>query len=105
MFDDDKELIRSRHMKRARHYNCKKKMDNMTMIQETLNPDHGQVYSIQLNVIKFVSDLRHVGGVLPVLLFPLPIKLTARHMKRARHYNCKKKMDKMTMIQETLHKN
>jgi hypothetical protein len=37
------------------------------------NPDHGQVYSIQLNVIKFVIDLRYVGGVLPVLLFPLPI--------------------------------
>jgi hypothetical protein len=29
MFDDDKELIRSRHMKRARHYNCKRKMDKM----------------------------------------------------------------------------
>jgi hypothetical protein len=28
------------------------------------NPAHGEVYSIQLNVIKFVSDLRQVGGFL-----------------------------------------
>jgi len=27
-------------------------------------------------VIKFVSDLRHVGGFLHILLFPPPIKLT-----------------------------
>ena len=26
------------------------------------NPVHGEVYSIQHVVIKFVSDLRHVGG-------------------------------------------
>ena len=28
------------------------------------NPAHGEVYSIQHYVIKFVSDLRHVGGFL-----------------------------------------
>jgi hypothetical protein len=28
-------------------------------------------------VIKFVSDLRHVGGFLRILRFPPPIKLTA----------------------------
>ena len=28
-------------------------------------------------VIKFVSDLRQVGGFLPVIRFPPPIKLTA----------------------------
>jgi hypothetical protein len=28
------------------------------------NPAHGEVYSIQHNVIKFVSDLRQVGGIL-----------------------------------------
>jgi hypothetical protein len=28
------------------------------------NPAHGEVYSIQLNVIKFVSDLRQLGGFL-----------------------------------------
>jgi hypothetical protein len=37
------------------------------------NPARGEVYSIQLNVIKFVSELRQVSGYLQ---FPLPIKLT-----------------------------
>jgi hypothetical protein len=37
------------------------------------NPVHGEVYSIQHYVIKFVSDLRQVGGFLQ---FPPPIKLT-----------------------------
>ena len=41
------------------------------------NPADGEVYSIQHYVIKFVSDLRQVGGFLRVLLFPQPIKLTA----------------------------
>jgi hypothetical protein len=39
--------------------------------------DQGEVYSIQHNVIEFVSDLRQVGGFLRVLLFPPPIKLIA----------------------------
>jgi hypothetical protein len=39
------------------------------------NPVHGVVYSIQHYVIKFVSDLRQVGGFLRVLQFPPPIKL------------------------------
>jgi hypothetical protein len=38
---------------------------------------HGVVYSIQHNVIKFVSDFRQVGGFLWVLHFPPPIKVTA----------------------------
>jgi hypothetical protein len=37
----------------------------------------GEVYSIQYHVIKFVSDLRQVGGFHRVLLFPPSIKLTA----------------------------
>jgi len=41
------------------------------------NPFHGEVYSIQLYVIKLVSDLRQIGGILPVLRFAPPIKLTA----------------------------
>ena len=41
------------------------------------NPVHDEVYSIQHYVIKFVSDLQQVGGFLPVLRFPPPIKLTA----------------------------
>jgi hypothetical protein len=42
------------------------------------NPTHDEVYSIQHYVIKFVSDLRHVGGFLRVLWFPSLITLTAR---------------------------
>ena len=41
------------------------------------NPAHGEVYSIQLLVIKFVSDLRQVGDFIRVLRLPPPIKLTA----------------------------
>jgi hypothetical protein len=41
------------------------------------NPAHGKMYSIQHYVIKFVGDLRKVGGFLWVLQFPPPIKLTA----------------------------
>jgi hypothetical protein len=37
---------------------------------------HGKVYSIQLYVIKFVSDLQQVSGFLWELQFPPPIKLT-----------------------------
>jgi len=40
------------------------------------NPAHGDVYSIQHYVLKFVSDLRQVGGFLRFLQFPPPIKLT-----------------------------
>jgi hypothetical protein len=43
----------------------------------SLNPVHGKVYLIQHYVIKYVSDLRQVGGFLRVLWFPPPIKLTA----------------------------
>jgi hypothetical protein len=32
---------------------------------------HGEVYSIQNYVIKFVSDLRQVGGFIGVLRFPM----------------------------------
>jgi hypothetical protein len=39
------------------------------------NHVHGKVYSIQHYVIKFVSDLRQVGGFLRVLRFPPSIKL------------------------------
>jgi hypothetical protein len=37
------------------------------------NPVHGEVYLIQHYVIKFVSDLRQVGGF---LRFPPPLKMT-----------------------------
>jgi hypothetical protein len=41
------------------------------------NPVHSEVYSIQHYVIKFISNLRQVGGFLRVLRFPPPIKLAA----------------------------
>ena len=41
------------------------------------NPVHGELYSIQHYVIKFVSTLRQVSGFLRIHWFPLPIKLTA----------------------------
>ena len=40
------------------------------------SPGFVQVYSIQHYVIKFVSGLRHVGGIPRVLRFPPQIKLT-----------------------------
>jgi hypothetical protein len=43
---------------------------------DSSNPVHGKVYSIQY-VIKFVSDVRQVGGFLRILRFPPPIKLTS----------------------------
>jgi hypothetical protein len=42
------------------------------------NPVHGEVYSIHHYVIKFVSDLRQVGGFLQVLRF-FPTNKTDRH--------------------------
>ena len=41
------------------------------------NHAHGEVYSIQQYSIKYVSDLRQVGGFLQVLRFPPSIQLTA----------------------------
>jgi len=38
----------------------------------SLNPIHGEVYSIQHYVIMFVSFLRQGGGFLLVLWFPTP---------------------------------
>ena len=41
------------------------------------NPAHGEVYSMQHYVKRFVIDLWQVCGFLQVLRFPPPIKLTA----------------------------
>jgi hypothetical protein len=41
------------------------------------NPAYDKVYSIQYYVIKFVNELRQVGGFLHVLRFPPLIKLNA----------------------------
>jgi len=40
------------------------------------NSTHGNVYSIQYYVMKFVSESRQVGGFLRIFRFPLPINLT-----------------------------
>jgi hypothetical protein len=41
------------------------------------NPANDEMHLIQHYVIKFVSDLRQVGGYLRVLRFAPPINLTA----------------------------
>ena len=43
-----------------------------------MNPTHGEVYLMQYSGIKFVSDLRQIGGFLWVLWFPPPMKLSAK---------------------------
>ena len=40
----------------------------------SLNIAHSEVYSIKHYAIKFVSDLRQVGGFLRILQFPPSIK-------------------------------
>ena len=42
----------------------------------SLNPAHGKMYSIQLYMIHFVSELRQDDGLLSVLRFLQTIKLT-----------------------------
>jgi hypothetical protein len=44
----------------------------------SLNPVHGEVYSMQHYMIKFVSDLRQVSGFLWILRFH-PLSKTDRH--------------------------
>jgi hypothetical protein len=44
------------------------------------NPTHGEVYSIQQYVIKFVNDLQQVGGFLRVLRCPPPIKIDCHNI-------------------------
>ena len=52
-------------------------MQSVSIIANVVSSNlaHGEVYSIQHYVIKFVSDLRQVGGFLRVHRCPLPIKL------------------------------
>jgi len=54
-------------------------MQSVPITTNVLNSNtvHGEVYSIQHYVTKFVSDLRQVSGFLWVLRFHPPIKLTA----------------------------
>ena len=41
------------------------------------NLAHGEAYLTELYVTKVDSDIRQIGGFLPVIRFPPPIKLTA----------------------------
>ena len=50
---------------------------SITTVVVSSNPIHGEVYSIQHYMIKFVSDLRQDGGFLWILRFASPLKLTA----------------------------
>ena len=43
---------------------------------QSSNPTHGEVYSLQLYVIEFVSDMPQIGVFCPETLFPPPVKLT-----------------------------
>ena len=70
---------------RIRDRHCRMELDLQLPMQSvstttnvvSSNPSHGDVYSIQHYVIKFVSDVRQVGGFLRVLLFPPSIKVIA----------------------------
>jgi len=54
-----------------------KKYGILYSVYMSSNPIHGEVYSMQHYVIKFVSNLRQVGGFLRILRYPPQIKLTA----------------------------
>ena len=52
-------------------------MQSVPITTNVVSSNHFQVCSIQQYAIKFLSDLRQVGGFTRVLRFPPPIKLTA----------------------------
>jgi hypothetical protein len=52
------------------------------------NPAHGKVNSIYLFVIKFVSDLRQVGGFLRVLRFGKDLHYKFLHIVTNFYYRC-----------------
>jgi hypothetical protein len=52
---------------------CNQRLSPLTL---SSNRVHGEVYSIQHYVMKFVSDLWQVSDFLRVIQFPPPIKLT-----------------------------
>ena len=53
-------------------------MQSVPIITEVMSSNlaHGEVYSIQYYIVKFVSDLRQAGGFHRVHLFSPPITLT-----------------------------
>jgi hypothetical protein len=45
------------------------------LIHMSLDPAHGEIYSIQHYLVNFVSDLRQVGGFIRVLRFSFTNKI------------------------------
>jgi len=48
----------------------------------SLIPTCVEVYSLQLHVIAFISNLRQIGGFLRILQFPPPLKLTTTILQK-----------------------
>ena len=70
-----------------RRFKCEKLMDDKRIQTVpiatnvvSLNSTHGKVYSMQNYVIHFASDIRQIGGVLQVILFPQLIKTDHHNM-------------------------
>jgi len=55
----------------------------------SFNHAHGEMYVIQHYVIKFVSDLREVGGFVRVLCFPPLIRLTLKVLSLSKYIHKK----------------
>jgi hypothetical protein len=70
-----------------RRFKCEKLMDDKRIQTVpiatnvvSLNSAHGKVYLMQNYVTTVASDIRQVGGVLQVLLFPQLIKIDHHNM-------------------------
>ena len=66
--------------------------NQLPIISKLVNsiPAHGEVYSMQLYVIKFVSDLSQVYDFLRLLRFPPSIKLSVTIKLKYRWYGVKR---------------
>ena len=53
----------------------KNNCDIITTKAMSLNPAHGEIYSIQYYVVNFVSDLRQVSGFIRVVRFSFTNKI------------------------------
>ena len=61
-------------MEKTEHFHTSKyHVLNLIFVTESCNGYSLQTLILQHYVIKFVSDLRHVGGLLRVVRYPLPI--------------------------------
>jgi hypothetical protein len=62
------------------------------------DPANGEVCSIQLYVIQFISDLRRVGGFPMVLLFPPRTKQTQQVKPKRLEYRQNKNKNKTKTV-------